>query len=249
MYTDSHCHLTCDELYDQLDEVLANMHSLSSCMIMCTNETEFQRALLIKKQDPRFKVAFGFFPGDAKEVSHQDLKQLEMNLKEGLIDVLGEIGLDYYWDDSFKEIQKELFIKQIELANRYKVPISIHMREATNDCLSILKQYAKTKIIFHCFSGSLETMKECLKMNSLISFAGVITFKNAKHAPACVKACPIERILSETDSPYLTPVPYRGKRNQPAYVEFVEKKIAELKESDLKSVCRQIEQNFLSLFE
>ena len=184
MYTDSHCHLTCDELYDQLDEVLANMHSLSSCMIMCTNETEFQRALLIKKQDPRFKVAFGFFPGDAKEVSHQDLEQLEMNLKEGLIDVLGEIGLDYYWDDSFKEIQKELFIKQIELANRYKVPISIHMREATNDCLSILKQYAKTKIIFHCFSGSLETMKECLKMNSLISFAGVITFKNAKHAPA-----------------------------------------------------------------
>ena len=225
MYTDSHCHLTCDELYDQLDEVLANMHSLSSCMIMCTNETEFQRALLIKKQDPRFKVAFGFFPGDAKEVSHQDLEQLEMNLKEGLIDVLGEIGLDYYWDDSFKEIQKELFIKQIELANRYKVPISIHMREATNDCLSILKQYAKTKIIFHCFSGSLETMKECLKMNSLISFAGVITFKNAKHAPACVKACPIDRILSETDSPYLTPVPYRGKRNQPAYVEFVEKKI------------------------
>ncbi|MCI9040721.1 TatD family hydrolase [Dubosiella newyorkensis] len=249
MYTDSHCHLTCDELYDQLDEVLANMHSLSSCMIMCTNETEFQRALLIKKQDPRFKVAFGFFPGDAKEVSHQDLEQLEMNLKEGLIDVLGEIGLDYYWDDSFKEIQKELFIKQIELANRYKVPISIHMREATNDCLSILKQYAKTKIIFHCFSGSLETMKECLKMNSLISFAGVITFKNAKHAPACVKACPIDRILSETDSPYLTPVPYRGKRNQPAYVEFVEKKIAELKESDLESVCRQIEQNFLSLFE
>ena len=249
MYTDSHCHLTCDELYDQLDEVLANMHSLSSCMIMCTNETEFQRALLIKKQDPRFKVAFGFFPGDAKEVSHQDLEQLEMNLKEGLIDVLGEIGLDYYWDDSFKEIQKELFIKQIELANRYKVPISIHMREATNDCLSILKQYAKTKIIFHCFSGSLETMKECLKMNSLISFAGVITFKNAKHAPECVKACPIDRILSETDSPYLTPVPYRGKRNQPAYVEFVEKKIAELKESDLESVCRQIEQKFLSLFE
>ena len=249
MYTDSHCHLTCDELYDQLDEVLANMHSLSSCMIMCTNETEFQRALLIKKQDPRFKVAFGFFPGDAKEVSHQDLEQLEMNLKEGLIDVLGEIGLDYYWDDSFKEIQKELFIKQIELANRYKVPISIHMREATNDCLSILKQYAKTKIIFHCFSGSLETMKECLKMNSLISFAGVITFKNAKHAPACVKACPIDRILSETDFSYLTPVPDREKRNQPAYVEFVEKKIAELKESDLESVCRQIEQNFLSLFE
>lgn len=92
-------------------------------------------------------------------------------------------------------------------------------------------------------------MKECLKMNSLISFAGVITFKNAKHAPECVKACPIDRILSETDSPYLTPVPYRGKRNQPAYVEFVEKKIAELKESDLESVCRQIEQNFLSLFE
>lgn len=248
MYTDSHCHMTCDKLYDRLDEVLANMSEVSSCMIMCTTEEEFLRALHIKKSDPRFKVAFGWFPGDAREIDEEKMQRLENYLKQGLIDVLGEIGLDYYWDKSFNDLQQTLFIRQIELANTYHVPISIHMREATKDCLDILRAHARTKIIFHCFSGSPETMQECLKLNSLISFAGPITFKNARHGPDCVKACPLDRMLSETDSPYLTPVPYRGKRNEPGYVRYVEEKIAQIKDLELEQVCRQIENNFLSLF-
>lgn len=249
MFTDSHCHITCDQLYSHIDEVLANMKAVSSCMIMCTNEEEFLRAEKLKEKDARFKIAFGWFPGDAKEIDEKKLALLESYLEQRRIDVLGEIGLDYYWDTSFNDIQKELFIKQIELANRYNAPISIHMREATKDCLDILTKHAKTKIIFHCFSGSVETMKECLCLDSLISFAGPITFKNAKHGPDCVRACPPERMLTETDSPYLTPVPYRGKENQPAYVEFVAKKISELKEIELETVCQQIETNFLSLFD
>lgn len=248
MYTDSHCHMTCDELYDRLDEVLAHMSEVSSCLIMCTTEEEFLRALHIKKSDPRFKVAFGWFPGDAREIDEEKMQRLENYLKQGLIDVLGEIGLDYYWDKSFNDVQQTLFIRQIELANTYHVPISIHMREATKDCLDILRAHARTKIIFHCFSGSPETMQECLKLNSLISFAGPITFKNARHGPDCVKACPLDRMLSETDSPYLTPVPYRGKRNEPGYVRYVEEKIAQIKDLELEQVCRQIENNFLSLF-
>lgn len=249
MFSDSHCHLTCDRLYDHVDTILGSMERVSSCMIMCTNKEELERALALKAEDPRFKVAFGYFPGDAKEVDETMLAYLQTMLQEKKIDVLGEIGLDYYWDDSFKDRQKELFIQQIKMANEAHVPIAIHMREATQDCLDILKEYAKTKIIFHCFSGSVETMKECLKLDSFISFAGPITFKDAKHGPACVKACPLDRMLSETDSPYLTPVPFRGKENQPQYVEFVEQKISDLKEIPLPVVCEQIEKNFLSLFD
>ena len=152
------------------------------------------------------------------------------------------------WKETDKMEQKELFIKQIQIANEHNLPISIHMRESTKDCMDILKQYAKTKIIFHCFSGSKETMMECLKMNSMISFAGPITFKNARQAPECIEACPIDRIITETDSPYLTPVPYRGKENEPMYVEYVAKKICEIKQLDEASACKQIEENFNSIF-
>lgn len=248
MYTDSHCHITCDRLYKRIDEIIENIqkHQVNSCMIMCTNAQEFERAKQIKEQYPFFKVAFGYFPGDAKEIHEDDLQYLIENINE--VDVLGEIGLDYYWDTSFNDLQKQLFIRQIEIANTYNKPISIHMRESTKDCMDILKTYAKTKIIFHCFSGSKETMKECLKMDTLISFAGPITFKNARHALECIEACPIERILTETDSPYLTPVPFRGHENEPMYVEYVAKKIAEIKQIDETMLCQQIEANFHSLF-
>lgn len=248
MYTDSHAHITCDDLYARIDEVIQNMNELSHCMIMCTTLAEYERALPIRAKDDRFKIALGWFPGDAKSIKEEGLKTLYEIAQEHKIDCLGEIGLDYYWDTSFNDLQKELFIQQIKIANETGLPISIHMRESTKDCLDLLKEHAKTRIIFHCFSGSVETMKECLKMDSLISFAGPLTFKNARHAPDCVKACPVDRLLSETDSPYLTPVPYRGKQNEPMYVKYVVKKICELKDMDEISLCSQISSNFLSLF-
>jgi TatD DNase family protein len=248
MYTDTHCHITCDELYERLPEVLENMSNVDCAMIMCTNEEEFERALKIKESDARFKVAFGWFPGDAKEITPEKMAYLEKVLASKKIDVLGEIGLDYYWDDSFKEEQKKLFIDQILLANAYHLPISIHMRSATADTVEILKEYAKTPVILHCFSGSKETMKELIKMGCYISFAGPITFKNAKGALECVKECDLDRILSETDSPYLTPVPFRGKRNEPKNVEFVQKKIAEIKELPVEVIQQQIAKNFQKIF-
>lgn len=249
MYTDSHCHITCDALYKRIDEVIENMSEVSNCMIMCTNEEEFLRAKELKKNHPNFKIAWGWYPGDAKEITNEHIQKLQTAIDKKEIDCLGEIGLDYYWDKSFNDIQKELFIKQIHMANKANLPISIHMREATKDCLDILREYAKTKIIFHCFSGSKETMMECLKMNSYISFAGPITYKNARQGVECATLCPLDRILTETDSPYLTPVPFRGKQNEPMYVKHTTKKISDLKNTEITDLCAHINDNFKSIFE
>lgn len=248
MYIDSHCHITCDDLYNRKEEVIQNMQELSGAMIMCTNQEEFLRALPIKEKDARFKIAWGWFPGDAKEISENHYQILQAAIDANQIDCLGEIGLDYHWDDTFKDTQKEVFIRQIEMANQANLPISIHMRDATKDCLSILKEHAKTKIIFHCFSGSLEILRQCLEMDSFISLAGPVTFKNARKAVNIAKECPLDRLLTETDSPYMCPEPFRGHQNEPMCVQYVAKKIAELKGMDLAEVCKQIETNYASIF-
>lgn len=251
MYTDSHCHITDDSLYERIDEVMEHIinKQVTSLMIICCGKKEFDRAVELKKQYPFIKIAFGWFPGDAKDITEEHYTILKEAIEAKNVDCVGEIGLDYYWDTSFNDIQKEVFVRQIKIANEYNLPISIHMRDATKDTLDILREHSKTKIIFHCFSGSKETMMECLKMNAFISFAGPITFKNARQAPECIAVCPVDRILTETDSPYLTPVPYRGKQNEPMYVEYVAKKICELKAIDETTLCSQIEENFSNLFQ
>ncbi len=251
MVTDTHCHITCDEMAEHLDEVLeqAKEADVDLMMIMCTSKEEYERALKLKDQDPeRFKVAFGWFCSDAPKITEEDLDFLEQEAMSGRMDVLGEIGLDYHWDTSFKDLQKELFIHQLDIANKANLPVSIHMRDASRDTMDILEAHAKTPIIFHCFSGSTPIMEEALKMDSMISFAGPITYKNNRQGVANVKTCPIDRLLSETDSPYLSPVPYRGKPNQPAYVVSTAAKIAELKDTDPDAINAQIRKNFLSLF-
>ncbi|MCF0259124.1 MAG: TatD family hydrolase [Erysipelotrichaceae bacterium] len=252
MYTDSHCHITCDRLYGRIDEIIdhAKEAGISQMLIMCTSRKELERALFLKDQHPNlFKVAFGWFPGDARDVTKEDLEDLRKICREGKLDVLGEIGLDYYWDKSFNEEQKELFIKQLEIANEFRLPVSIHMRDASRDTMDILKKHAQTKIIFHCYSGSTETMKEALKLDSLISFAGPVTYKNNKTGPENIKACPLDRLLSETDAPYLAPVPKRGKENEPAFVQYTADRIAELKGISSEECQSQIEKNFQKLFE
>lgn len=251
MITDSHCHLTCDQLDPDRDQLVQNAldAEVDQMLVMCTNYTEYQRALALKKKWPDFlRIAFGYFPGDAKTVTEEDLVRLEEICASGTIDVLGEIGLDYYWDTSFKEQQKELFVRQLAIAGKYHLPVSIHMRDASRDTLDLLKAHAETPIIFHCFSGSKEIMKEALQMNSLISFAGPITYKNNRNGVENVRLCPPERMLSETDSPYLSPVPYRGKPNQPAYTAATLEKMAEIKEMPAEELAGQIRKNYNALF-
>jgi TatD DNase family protein len=150
---------------------------------------------------------------------------------------MGEIGLDYHWDKTFIELQKEVFIKQIKLANKLNLPIVVHDREAHKDSYDILKEYNKSsKVLFHCFSGSVEFMKECVKEGWSIAIGGVVTFKNAINIKNVAKEVPLDRLMLETDAPYLTPVPFRGKENKPAYVRYAAEEIAKIRNMTIEEI-------------
>ena len=157
---------------------------------------------------------------------------------------IGETGLDYYWDKSFNDIQKEVFIKQIKLANELNLPICVHDREAHAETLSILKEHNKnSKIVMHCFSGSPEFMRECVKEDIYIALGGVVTFKNAIKPKEVAQEVPLNKLLLETDAPYLAPVPFRGKENQPAYTRYVAEEIAKLRGITTDEVILHTTQN------
>ena len=172
-----------------------------------------------------------------------------MYSKSNKIVAIGEIGLDYYWDKSFNDIQKEVFIKQIKLANELNLSISIHDREGHKDTFDILKEYNKTsKVVMHCFSGSVEFARECIKEGWYLALGGVVTFKNAVKMKEVAADIPLERLLLETDAPYLTPVPYRGKENQPAYVRFVAEEISKIRNVSFENIVQASSQNAENVF-
>ena len=170
--------------------------------------------------------------------------------KTNKIVAVGEIGLDYYWNKENKQIQKEMFAKQIELANHYQLPIVIHTREAVEDTIKMLKEHpVQKKGIFHCCPMNREFIKEALKLGYFISFAGPVTFKNAKNAKEVIQMVPMERLLIETDSPYLSPEPLRGKRNDCRNVKYIAQKIANVKNISLEEVAKITYQNAERIFE
>lgn len=191
----------------------------------------------------------GVHPTEVKDWTDDLIEKIKEYSKNKKIVAIGEIGLDYYWDKSFNDLQKEVFIKQINLANELNLPISIHDREAHKDTYEILKDYNKgSKIVLHCFSGSIEFAKECIKEGWYLGLGGVVTFKNAIKMKEVATNIPLEKLLLETDAPYLTPVPYRGKENQPAYVKFVAEEIAKLKNISFEEVDKITTQNAKEVF-
>lgn len=192
----------------------------------------------------------GVFPEEAKTFTDKTLSDMEEIIKNNSkIIGIGEVGLDYYWDKSFKELQKEVFIKQIEFANQMNLPLNIHSRESHLDTLEILKKYNKNSTaILHCFSGSLEFAKECIKEGIYIALGGVVTFKNAKKTKEVAKNIPLEYLLLETDDPYLAPVPFRGKENQPMYVKYVAEEIANLRGITPEEVAKISTENAKIIF-
>ena len=192
----------------------------------------------------------GVFPEEVKDFTDKTLSDMENIIKNNpKIIGIGEIGLDYYWDKTYIELQKEVFIKQIEFANQMNLPLNIHSRDAHFDTLEILKKHNKNSVaIMHCFSGSLEFARECIKEGIYISLGGVVTFKNAKKTKQVAAEIPLEYLLLETDDPYLTPVPYRGKENQPAYVEYVAQEIAKLRGITFDEVVQKTTGNALKIF-
>lgn len=248
---DTHCHITCDDLYARIEEVSANAKQANvvNMMIVCTNFTEYERAKVLQSQEPeRYDIALGFHPNDLYAFSEADYERLETLLKQHSLTALGEIGLDYHWDDVTKEDQKKGFRRQLALAKTYQVPILIHMREATQDTLEILKQYAPLPGIMHCYSGSKEIAQELIKLGLYISFGGPLTFKNSRGAPQTAQALPIDRLFVETDCPYLTPHPFRGKQNEPMYVRYTFDKLCEIKGLDAKTLAAQMQENYKKLF-
>lgn len=234
-----------------IDEAIQNAIDNKIVTIVPSSSAQdiFDTDKFIKKYDDVYGYV-GVFPEEVKDFSDKTLSDMEEIIKSNpKIIGIGEIGLDYYWDKSFKELQKEVFIKQIEFANQMNLPLNIHSREAHLDTLEILKKYNKNSTaIMHCFSGSLEFARECIKEGIYIALGGVVTFKNAKKTKEVAKNIPLEYLLLETDDPYLAPVPFRGKENQPMYVKYVAEEIANLRGIVPEEVAKTSTENAKKIF-
>lgn len=250
---DSHCHIN-DSLYigkpaEYVKE--AEKAGVFEFLVVGFDIPSSIDAVNIAKQFKGCFCAVGVHPSDVKKIELKDLKQIEEIAKQDKVIAIGEIGLDYYWDkdEAAKNKQKEFFIKQIEIANKLDLPISIHCREAIDDCLQILKSNpVKRGGIMHCFAGSVESAKEFIKLGFLLGFGGTTTFKNAVRPKEVVASIPSTSYVLETDAPYLTPDPYRGKENHSKYLYLVRNKIAELRNIAPEQVEKESNENFKRVF-
>ncbi|MFD1708141.1 TatD family hydrolase [Siminovitchia sediminis] len=252
MLFDTHVHLN-DEQFDMdLQEVIARAKEagVKYMVVVGFNRPTIERALQLADDYDFLYASVGWHPVDAINMKEADLAWLEEKASHPKVVALGEMGLDYHWDTSPPDIQKKVFRKQIDLAKKLQLPIIIHNREATEDVIQILREENAKEVggIMHCFSGSAETAKECLDLNFHISLGGPVTFKNAKKPKKVAEEVPMDRLLIETDCPYLAPHPYRGKRNEPAYVQLVAKQIAELKGMTYEEVAMKTTENAKKLF-
>ena len=246
---DTHAHL---DMYDEnIDVIVENaiQNGVKKIIIPGIEETSFQKIIDIASNNDNVFCQLGIFPSEAHRWNN-DTREYIIKLAENKkVVAIGEIGLDYYWDKTFTDLQKKVFAEQIILANELNLPIVVHDREAHQDTINILKEHNKTSnIVFHCFSGSVEMMCECVKNGWYIALGGVVTFKNAKKMKDVAKEIPLEFLLLETDSPYLTPVPFRGKENQPAYTKYVAEEIAKIKNISLEEVIQTTTSNAERIF-
>lgn len=238
MYFDSHAHYN-DKQYDEdREEILASLknHNVGYVVnIGADMKTSLESIELAKKYDFIYATV-GVHPHDAKNFKEEDCNQLKKWLEDEKVVALGEIGLDYHYDFSPRDIQIETFTKQLKICENITKPVIIHSREACQDVFNIIKNSNVRKGVIHAYSGSAELAKEYIKLGFYIGIGGVITFKNAKKLLEVAKNIPIERILIETDAPYLTPVPFRGTRNNSKYLKEITEKISEIKQISPKEV-------------
>lgn len=242
MLIDTHSHIDMDNYKDRFDEVIAEAKDfgVEKIVIPGVAPSGFKRIVELCEKYENLYGAVGVHPEDLASFDSDAENLIREYLKHPKIVAVGEIGLDYYWDKSQIECQKEIFEKQILIAKEIGKPVLVHDREAHFDTLEILKKTnaSDVGVVMHCFSGSPEFAMECVREGFYIALGGVVTFKNAKKVKEVAKIVPLERLLLETDAPYMTPVPYRGKENQPAYVKFVAEEIANLRGVSFDEVAR-----------
>jgi len=255
MLIDTHAHL-CNEMYDEnkVKEILTSMkqNNLEKIITVSSSVNSSKINLEISKNENIY-CAVGIHPEEQDEFNEENFNLIENLAKNNKVVAIGEIGLDYHYENFNKEIQKYGLITQIKLAYKLKLPIVFHLRDAYDDMLKILKEnleFLKYGFVVHCYSGSLEYAKELLRLGAYFSFTGNITFKNAKRAIEVIEYLPIDKIMVETDSPYLAPEPLRGTKNEPKNVNYVFKKICEIKnieKAQLDKIIRENVRNFYKI--
>ena len=252
MLIDTHAHLDSEAFLEDQDDVIrrARENGVSTIINIGFNKETIPTTIALAEKYDFIYAAVGWHPQDAKDMTDEDFLALRTLCAHPKVVAIGEIGLDYYWDTSPKEIQHTVFRKQIRLARELGMPIIIHNRDAHEDVVRILREENAAEVggIMHCYSGSWEIAKLCLAMNFYISFGGPVTFKNAKQPKEVLKQVPLDRLLIETDAPYLCPHPFRGKRNESAYVKYVAEEAAALKELSFEQLAEITSANARTVF-
>ncbi len=252
MIFESHAHYD-DEAFDEdRDELLSGLKEkgIGCVMNISSSLSSVRTTLALAKKYPFVYAAVGIHPTDTGELDEENFEWLKKQCREEKVLAVGEIGLDYYWDNVDRDIQKKWFARQLALANEVKLPVVVHSRDAAKDTLDVMKaaEAVGKRGVIHCFSYTKESAREFLDMGYLIGVGGVVTFQNAKKLKECVEYLPMDAILLETDSPYLAPVPYRGKRNCSLYLPYVVAEIARIKGVSEEEVIEITEENAKRLF-
>ncbi len=231
-YFDTHTHLTDDRYQDDREALLASLpeRGLLYALDVACDIKDFPKTRALTASYPHIFGAYGVHPHYAAEVPENYLALVQNAIEsDPKARALGEIGLDYYYDFAPKEAQKRIFSEQLDLAKAMHLPVILHVRDAFGDSMEILRQHRNGLFgVMHCFSGSAETAKECLELGLHIAFGGAVTFKNAKKPIEAAAVVPLDRLLLETDCPYMTPVPYRGKRNDPSFIPLIAEALAKV---------------------
>ena len=251
-FFDSHAHYNDEKFDEDRNELIKSIYEENITKIVNAGYSleSSKKAIEIANSYDYIYATVGISPNDIDDFKKEDLKEIENLASNKKVVAIGEIGLDYHWNTENKEKQKEIFISQIEIANKLELPIVIHTREAIYDTLDILKNKitCNKKGIFHCCPLNIDLVREGLKLGFYISFAGPVTFKNSKNADEIIKMVPLDKMLIETDSPYLSPEPVRGKRNDSRNVKYIAQKIANVKEISLEQVAKETYNNAKNIF-
>ncbi|KNF09816.1 hydrolase, TatD family [Gottschalkia purinilytica] len=252
MLIDSHAHLDDKRFDDDRDKLIKGLEKSGVELVINpgADVSSSVKAVSMAQEYDNIYAAVGVHPHDSKDMDESTIEILRSLAKKDKVIAIGEIGLDYHYDNSPRDIQKKWFKEQIKLAKELSLPIIVHEREAGQEVYDIIKQEADGNLlgVIHCFSGSLEMAKKYIELGFYISFAGPVTFKNAKKPKEVAKEIPLERLLIETDSPYMSPEPYRGKRNDPSYVRYIAEMIAELKDISFNELVKITNENTKRLF-
>ena len=247
---DTHAHLDDHMFDDDREQVIDKIKNSNVGLVnnIAADMESSRAAIALAEKHDFIYATVGIHPSDVLSMTEEDIEELRTLSKHPKVVAIGEIGLDYHYDDADPNIQKQWFRAQLDLAKELDMPVVIHDRDSKGECLAILKEKNINNGVVHCFSGSAETARELVKMGLHISFTGVVTFKNARRAIEAVKAIPIERLFIETDCPYMAPEPFRGQRNDSSMVYRIAEKIAEIKELPVDEVIRLTRENAIKFF-